>query len=109
MIRRGALILALVALPVLGLPATAAAVTPGPAWAISLIAASPTNFVRGDARGGNVYAIQATNVGSKATNGKLITLTDVLPPGLSLNQHPTGGGGNITTNASWIAPNCLFN
>jgi hypothetical protein len=91
MIRRAALTLALVALPTLGLPATAAAVTPGPAWAISAIAASPTNFVRGDNSGGNVYAIQATNVGSKATNGSEIKITDALPPGLSLDPNPTGG------------------
>jgi uncharacterized repeat protein (TIGR01451 family) len=85
-----ALALALILLPATALPAPATAATPGPAWAISAIAASPTDFVPGDSSGDDVYAIQATNVGSVPTNGSEITITDVLPPGLSLDPHPTG-------------------
>jgi hypothetical protein len=89
--RRAALVLTILALPAATLPASAgAAVTPGPAWAISASAASPTNFVRGDGSGDNVYVVQATNVGSQATNGKEITITDQLPPGLSLDPNPGG-------------------
>jgi hypothetical protein len=87
-LRRAVFTLALLALPAACLPATADAAAPGPAWAISSSVYSPTNFTRGDSTGQGVYLIEATNVGSEDTFGP-ITITDYLPPGLTLNEHPS--------------------
>jgi hypothetical protein len=88
-LRRAVLILALIALPALSIPAAAGAA--GPAWAISTASTSPTNFTPGDESGFTVYTIEATNVGSGATDpSKPITITDFLPPSLSV----------VTTNTS---------
>jgi hypothetical protein len=86
-LRRAVLTLALVALPA-ALPAMAQAVTPGPAWTITTTATTPTNFTPGESTGENGYVIQATNTGSRDTNGSPITITDVLPPGLTVNPKP---------------------
>jgi uncharacterized repeat protein (TIGR01451 family) len=86
--RRALLILALVALPTAALPAGAGAASPGPAWAITTSSTSPTNFAPGDSSGKNLYTIVVTNVGSKASDGSPITVTDVLPPGLTLHPSP---------------------
>jgi hypothetical protein len=88
-LRRAVLTLALVALPAACLPAGATAAEAGPAWAISASLHSPTNLIRGDTTGREVYLVEATNIGSKATFGP-VTITDYLPPGLTLNEHPTG-------------------
>jgi uncharacterized repeat protein (TIGR01451 family) len=89
--RRALIVLVLLALPAASLPAAAAAATPSPAWAISSTTSWPANFSPDDASGDNVYVVQATNTGSKDANGVAnpITLTDVLPAGLTLN--PAGG------------------
>ncbi len=86
--KRVLITLALLALPVLCLPATAGAAAPGPAWAISASVYSPTNFVPGDTTGRGIYVIQATNIGSKDALGSF-TITDYLPPGLTVNEHPS--------------------
>jgi hypothetical protein len=91
-LRRAVLAFSLLALCAAVLPAAAGAVTPGPAWQITKLDASPTNFIRGDASGSNVYVILVTNVGSKdagSTNADPITITDTLPTGLSFNPNPT--------------------
>ncbi len=81
---RAALCLALIALPALVVPAVAGAAEPGPAWNISTKTLTPTNLIPGDASGESLYAIVATNVGSKTANGPF-TVTDELPEGVSLN------------------------
>ncbi len=88
--KRVLLTLALIALPAASLPAAAAAAPAGPAWKVSTKIVSPTNFTAGDNSGKTVYAITATNAGSKATLGPF-TITDELPEGLSLNQSPPFG------------------
>ncbi len=87
---RAVLTLALIALPAAGLPTTAAAAPPGPAWKISTQILTPTNLIPGDSSGESVYAITVNNIGSKATFGAF-TITDELPEGLSLNQSPPFG------------------
>jgi hypothetical protein len=88
-LRRAVLTLALFALPAACMPAAAGAAAPGPVWAISSAVTSPTNFAPGDSSGKSVYFLVATNIGSKDTSGPF-TVTDYLPPGLTLN--PEGDG-----------------
>jgi uncharacterized repeat protein (TIGR01451 family) len=88
-LRRAVLTLALVALPAAAIPASAGAATPGPAWEIATTT-SRTNFVPGENSGKNLYTIVATNTGSVTTSGT-ITITDVLPPGLTLNPSAQDG------------------
>jgi hypothetical protein len=61
---------------------------PAPAWTVTSVA-GPTNFAPNDSSGNDVYVVRATNLGGVATDGTPITLTDTLPPGITLN--PTGG------------------
>lgn len=65
-----------------------AAPAPAPAWNVTSVA-GPTNFAPNDSSGKDVYVVRATNVGGAATDGTPVTLTDSLPPGITLN--PTGG------------------
>jgi uncharacterized repeat protein (TIGR01451 family) len=83
---RAAIAFALTLLPAASLPAVAGAAPPGPAWAINLTHSTPTNFAPGDVSGTHVYNVEVTNIGSKATNGSPITVTDFLPLGLTLNS-----------------------
>jgi uncharacterized repeat protein (TIGR01451 family) len=87
--KRVLLTLALIVVSVACLPSAAGAATPGGAWMISSDVRSPSVFTPGDSSGNAIYSVTATNVGSKAIGGK-ITITDFLPPGLTLNPSPTG-------------------
>jgi hypothetical protein len=62
--------------------APASAATPGPVWTIDAVS-QPTNFAPGSS--GNLYAIRVMNTGSAVADGSSdpITVTDVLPPGLT--------------------------
>jgi hypothetical protein len=108
-LRRAVLTLALIALPAACLPATAGAAAPGPAWKISTQILSPTNLIPDDNSGQSIYAIVATNIGSKPTDGPF-TITDELPGGLTLNpgvkesffyfhMFDDGGSNGITNDA----------
>jgi uncharacterized repeat protein (TIGR01451 family) len=90
-LRRALLAFALLVFSAAYLPAAAGAATPAPAWAISTFS-SPTNFTPGSNSGTDVYVIQVTNVGSAPTNGSPVTITDILPPGLTLNPGPAAFG-----------------
>jgi len=74
----------------LGAPAAPAAV-PAPAWSIS-VQGAPTNFLPSDSRGLNSYYVRVSNVGAAPTDGSPITLTNVLPAGMTLNPVPAGVG-----------------
>ncbi len=79
-----ALLLATAATATAATPAAAAA--PAPVWSISSFA-SPSHFLPDDSTGLGVYAITAANIGAAPTSGTL-TITDVLPPGLSADPDP---------------------
>ncbi len=89
--KRALLTLALIALTAACGPASAGAVPAGPAWKISTKTLSPTNLLPGSS-GEAIYAVVATNVGSKDTSGAPFTITDELPEGLTLNPDPPGFG-----------------
>jgi hypothetical protein len=92
-LRRAVLTLALIALPAACLPASAGAAPAGAAWKISTAILSPTNLTAGDSSGESIFTVVATNVGSKATSGAPITITDELPESLTLNPNPPLTGG----------------
>src|ERR1700689_881003 len=69
-------------LVLLGVCGSAGAVMPGPAWSVQSIA-GPTNFIPGDEeRHALAYQVFVTNVGSQATDGSPVTITDTLPQGV---------------------------
>jgi hypothetical protein len=68
-----------------------------PGWQISTFA-NPTSFSASDA-GRDDYALVVSNVGGAPTNGGTITLTDALPPGMSVGQVEFGLAGDI--NPEW--------
>jgi hypothetical protein len=90
--KRALLALGLLALTALALPGSTLAAALGPAWAISTDAYSPGHFTAGQSSGKDTYVVIATNVGSKATDGSPITVTDVLPAGLTVNPTPAKPG-----------------
>ena len=60
----------------------AGAAAPGPAWSVQSIA-EPTSFTPGDGEeDAQIYRVFVTNVGSRASDGSPITITDMLPPDL---------------------------
>jgi uncharacterized repeat protein (TIGR01451 family) len=76
---------AVFALVLLGVPASAPAFAPGPAqWTVAATSA-PTNL---PPEGTGVYRVTVTNTGATASDGSPITVVDMLPAGLSL-----GAGG----------------
>jgi uncharacterized repeat protein (TIGR01451 family) len=84
--KRLLLTLALIALPAVWLPVTAAAAPAGPVWDITATTLTPTNLIPGDESGESEYFIVATNIGAKPASGP-ITITDELPEGLSLSTN----------------------
>ncbi len=88
-LRRAVVVLALLALPVAALPATAGATVPGPAWDIAAHT-SPTYFSAAD-NGRNFYIVEVTNVGAEETDGSPVTITADLPAGLTLDPSPEAG------------------
>jgi len=84
---RAVIALALLALPAAAQPAAASAATPGPAFAISAFA-TPSNFAPNESDGRNIYVISVRNNGSLDTTTEPITISDVLPPGFTVNPKP---------------------
>ena len=81
LVRIGCLAGAVMVLVLLGVCGVAGAVVPGPAWSVQSIA-GPTNFVpgyEGLEESGQVYKVFVRNVGSRATDGSPVTITDTLP------------------------------
>lgn len=73
-----------------------AAATAAPAWQITTIT-NPTQFSSADSPGGECnacdeYKLGLANVGAAASEEGSITLTDTLPPGLTVARTPTGKG-----------------
>jgi len=102
-LRRAVLTLSLLALSAIVPPSAAQAAPPGPAWSIDTSVSSPANFGSGKDR----YTIQVTNTGSVATDpGKPITVTDYLPPGLTVNTKVFGFSFFATDDRSSAFPEC---
>jgi hypothetical protein len=77
------------AISLTGMSASSAiASTPAPALTVISVA-GPTNFAPGSSRT-DIYSVRVTNTGGAPTDGSPITITDNLPPGLTLD--PVGGG-----------------
>ncbi len=53
-----------------------------PQWRV-LSVSNPTNFAPGDQSGADAVVVMATNVGGGSTDGSPVTLSDVLPAGLT--------------------------
>jgi hypothetical protein len=68
-----------------GVP-SAGAVAPEQAWSVQSVA-GPTNFAPGDESGEDDYRVMVTNVGSRATDGSPVTITDTLPAGVTPNEN----------------------
>ncbi len=62
----------------------------GPQWTVASVS-RPTNFAPTGDKTGDAYVVTVTNTGGAATNGTPVTVTDELPPGLSLD--PAGASG----------------
>jgi uncharacterized repeat protein (TIGR01451 family) len=61
-----------------------------PAWTVTVMS-GPTNFAPGDDSGRDTYVVTATNSGGAPTNqGETVTLTDTLPPGITLETEGKG-------------------
>lgn len=75
-----------VALVALGTVAASADAAPAPAWAVTSVA-GPTDFAPNDSSGKDIYVVRATNFGGAETDGTPITLTDQLPPGVTLHLN----------------------
>ncbi len=84
-LRCAALPLALVLVAAV-LPASAQAAAP--AFKITSLG-SPTRFVPGDETGSSIYVVTVTNIGAAPTDGSPITLTDILPTGVSFDPTPS--------------------
>jgi hypothetical protein len=85
----------------------ALAAPPQPAWTITSVA-EPTNFTPGEQAGVDKYVVTATNTGSgptavAPTAVKQITVTDTLPPGVTVNATVKA---SITDDASNTAVSC---
>jgi uncharacterized repeat protein (TIGR01451 family) len=110
--KRALVTLGLFVLTALALPSASVATSPGAAWAISTGAYGPTNFSPGGQAG---YVVIATNVGSKATDGSPVTISDLLPagltptPGIKVNNEkeesvPCSAGPPLTCTVSEVVP-----
>ena len=95
------------------LPGVADATTPAPAWSIDSLAI-PTNFSPAENAGClaeftteikvcDTYQVTATNVGSVVTHGA-VTLTDTLPPDLTVRRIVLLWSGNPTGNELDLNP-----
>ena len=91
---------------------SAAAATPAPAWRIESVA-NPTAFSSsdtthppaGECAPCDKYQIRLTNVGGAVTNGEPITVTDVLPTGVTVSAKPSGNGTSAEENGWECEPN----
>jgi uncharacterized repeat protein (TIGR01451 family) len=71
--------------------APAGAVVPAPHWTITSMA-GPSHFVPGDSH--NIYLVTITNTGGAPSDGSPITITDVLPPGLTQKDFEEFGSAS---------------
>ncbi len=86
-VRRAFLGGVVVLLVLLGVCGSAGAVVPGPAWSVQSVA-GPTNFVPGEnGHRTQSYRVFVTNVGSRATDGSPVTITDTLPEAEGVTQN----------------------
>ena len=69
---------------------SAHAETPTPQWTVTSVSA-PTNFAPGDESGEDVYRVVVTNTGGAESDGEPVTITDVLPAGLTLDRAHAEG------------------
>jgi len=69
---------------------SASALAAAARWTVTSVS-MPTNFVPGDESGDDVYKVQLTNTGGAETDGTPVTVTDILPEGLTLDH--TGAEG----------------
>src|ERR1700722_1392197 len=74
------------------LAASASATTPAPGWTLNAFTA-PTNFSSGDnsqclstSKLCDAYQVTATDAGSEATDGGPVTITDMVPAGVTVRQ-----------------------
>ncbi len=86
-----------VLLVLLGVCGSAGAVVPGPAWSVQSVAA-PTNFVPGnEEEEAQEYRLYITNVGSRATDGSPVTITDTLPAGVTYRRDQLTDDATLTS------------
>ncbi len=81
LVRVGCVVGVVVVLVLVGVCGVAGAVVPGPAWSVQSVA-GPTNFIPGYEGGeeaGQSYKVFVRNVGSRATDGSPVKITDTLP------------------------------
>ena len=89
-LRASCLALTAVAASLVGVSSAAAVVVPAPAWA-PIAVSGPTNL---PPEGEGTIALYVQNVGGLTSSAsEPITVTDVLPPGLTTAGTPTSGGG----------------
>ena len=69
---------------VLGLGVGSAWAVGGPEWTVTAVSA-PTNFRAGDESGDDAYKVTVKNTGGASSSGR-VTVTDVLPEGLTLDR-----------------------
>jgi hypothetical protein len=90
-LRPGILAAAAASLAVTAFGGQASAATSAPGWTIDSFA-TPTHFSPGDNQGCveharcDTYEITVTNAGSGSTDGSPVTISDALPPGLSVQR-----------------------
>ncbi len=70
--------------------APAFALPQSPQWTVTSVS-MPTNFAPNDQSGDDLYKVTVINTGGGASDGSTVTVTDALPPGLSLD--PAGASG----------------
>ena len=98
------LLLAAIMVTMLNASGTAAASPPGVAWNISLVA-QPTNLPltgHGPHEPAAQYVLVLTNTGSVASS-QTITLTDTLPPGVTVGHRIEESGG-VFEGSGWECP-----
>jgi uncharacterized repeat protein (TIGR01451 family) len=88
-VRRAFLLLLLTGavLSIFVFPGIARAASPMATWRIESVG-SPTHFAPGDESGYATYAVTVRNVGGAPTDGSPITVSDILPPGITVNPTP---------------------
>jgi hypothetical protein len=83
--RRAACLALVFAAVLVGFPATLFAATPSPAWTIESLSL-PSHFVPGDEAHDYFYEVRAVDVTGAPLSSGPVTLTDVLPSGLTVKK-----------------------
>jgi hypothetical protein len=84
-VRSRLLVVAVVCTACLLSASSASAVNGPPQWTVTAVSA-PTNLVPGDEKGDQAYNVTVTNTGGLASSGTPVTVTDVLPQGVTLDH-----------------------